>query len=325
MSYIKAGQDATGNDIRLHYTDQGQGPTVVLIHGWPQSHEAWEYQLGELPKHGVRVVAYTRRGFGNSSKPWDGYDYDTLADDLKAVLDELDLQNVTLVGFSMGGGEVARYMSRHGGHRVAKVVFVAAVTPYLLKTDDNPDGVDQSTFDGMIENLRKDRFDFLRTFGKMFYGEGPLSKPVSQATLDWSQRMAELGSPRATEACVRAFSTTDFRRDLQTIRVPALVIHGDDDKTVPIKKSADRMGEYLKHATYITYDGAPHGLFITDKSFAQAYRYSYVKAIVKGRTLELHPFCYVGEELLKPGLYTYVLNVEDFNGKEVVTLRCENL
>ncbi|MBC8085555.1 MAG: alpha/beta hydrolase [Hymenobacter sp.] len=265
MSYIKAGQDANGEDIKLHYTDQGQGTTVVLIHGWPQSHEAWTYQLGELPKHGLRVVAYTRRGFGNSSKPFEGYDYDTLADDLKAVLDTLDLQNVTLVGFSMGGGEVARYMSRHNGARVAKVVFVSAVTPYLLKTDDNPDGVPQSVFDGMQEGIAKDRFDFLTSFGKDFYGAGALSKPVSQAVLDWSFSMAALGSHQATVGCAQAFASTDFRRDLETIKVPALIIHGEDDKTVPIKHSGDRMGQHLKHATYITYDGAPHGLFITDK------------------------------------------------------------
>ncbi|MBO0358799.1 alpha/beta hydrolase [Hymenobacter sp. BT186] len=265
MSYIKAGQDVNGEEIKLHYTDQGQGKPVVLIHGWPQSHEAWTYQLGELPKHGLRVVAYTRRGFGNSSKPFEGYDYDTLADDLKAVLDTLDLQDVTLVGFSMGGGEVARYMSRHGGARVSKVAFVSAVTPYLLKTDDNPDGVDKSVFDDILKNIAKDRFDFLQTFGKQFYGEGPLSNPVSKAVLDWSFGMASLGSHQATVACGHAFAETDFRQDLATISVPALVIHGEDDKTVPIKNSGDRMGEYLKHATYITYDGAPHGLFITEK------------------------------------------------------------
>ncbi|AII53013.1 alpha/beta fold hydrolase [Hymenobacter sp. APR13] len=265
MSYIKAGQDANGNDIKLHYTDQGTGQPVVLIHGWPQNHEAWNYQLGELPKHGLRVVAYTRRGFGNSSKPFEGYDYDTLADDLKAVLDELDLQNVTLVGFSMGGGEVARYMSRHGGARVAKVVFVSAVTPYLLKTDDNPDGVDKSVFEDMTKQMKDDRFGFLQSFGKDFYGVSAISHPVSQAVLDWSFGMATLGSQQATLGCAKAFAETDFRRDLETISVPALVIHGDDDKTVPIKNSGDRMNQHLKHATYITYDGAPHGLFITEK------------------------------------------------------------
>jgi pimeloyl-ACP methyl ester carboxylesterase len=265
MSYLKVGQDANGEDIKLHYTDQGQGAPVVLIHGWPQSHEAWTYQLGELPKHGLRVIAYTRRGFGNSSQPFEGYDYDTLADDLKAVLDTLNLQNVTLVGFSMGGGEVARYMSRHGGARVARVAFVSSVTPYLLKTDDNPDGVDKSTFDDIQDNLAKDRFDFLQTFGKQFYGEGLLSNPVSQAVLDWSFGLASLGSHQATVACGHAFAETDFRQDVERITVPVLVIHGSADKTVPIQNSAERMRQHLQHATYLVYDGAPHGLFITEK------------------------------------------------------------
>ena len=264
MSYITAGQDTNGEDIRLHYVDQGQGAPVVLIHGWPLTYESWEYQLAELPKHGVRVVAYTRRGFGNSSKPWDGYNSDTLADDLKAVLDTLDLQNVTLVGFSMGGGEVARYMSRHGGARVAKVAFVAAVPPYLLKTSDNPDGIDQSVFDGMLASIKKDRFDFFQNFMKQFYGEGLLNKPVSQGVLDWSWNAATLASPHATEECVVAFSTTDFRQDLQGIRVPTLIIHGEDDKIVPIGSSAARMTEFVKHGTLIKYKGAPHGLNITD-------------------------------------------------------------
>ena len=248
MSYIKAGQDANGEDIKLHYTDQGQGAPVVLIHGWPQNHEAWTYQLGELPKHGIRAIAYTRRGFGNSTKPFEGYDYDTLADDLKAVLDELDLQNVTLVGFSMGGGEVARYMSRHGGARVAKVVFVSAVTPFLLQTPDNPDGVPQSVFDGMQEGIAKDRFGFLQSFGKDFYGVSTLSHPVSQAVLDWSFNMAALGSHQATVGCAKAFASTDFRRDLDAIRVPALVIHGEDDQTVPIKHSGARMQQQIGRA-----------------------------------------------------------------------------
>ncbi|MEJ7666070.1 MAG: alpha/beta hydrolase [Hymenobacter sp.] len=177
MNLIKVGQDAHGNSLVLNYVDYGQGNPVVLIHGWPLSAASWEYQLAELPLHGVRAIAYDRRGFGQSSKPWDGYDYDTLADDLKALLDHLDLQNVTLVGFSMGGGEVARYMSRHNGARVSKVVFVSAVVPFMLKTDDNPSGVDKSTFDDMIDNLGKDRFGFLSEFSKGFYGQGPALAP----------------------------------------------------------------------------------------------------------------------------------------------------
>ncbi|WP_426492809.1 alpha/beta fold hydrolase [Hymenobacter sp. 102] len=266
MSYIKAGQDANGTDVKLHYIDQGSGNnTIVLIHGWPATYEMWEYQLAELPKHGNRVVAYTRRGFGNSSKTWDGNDYDTFADDLNAVLTELDLQNVTLVGFSMGGGEVARYMSKYNGARVSKVAFVAAVTPFLLQTDDNPDGAPKENFDKMVEGINKDRFDFLATFGKQFFGVGVVSHPVSQPTLDWMQSICQLASPRATEQCVYAFAATDFRQDLATIKVPTLVIHGGDDATVPAKVSGERMTQFVPHAQYVEYAGAPHGLFITEK------------------------------------------------------------
>lgn len=271
MSYIKAGTDASGEDIKLFYTDQNPSrgnarSTVVLIHGWPLSHEMWDYQLAELPKHDLRVVAYDRRGFGKSTQTWDGYDYNTLADDLKAVLDELDLHNVTLVGFSMGGGEVARYMSRHGGARVSKVALVSAVTPYLLKTDGNPDGVPQDTFDTMVDTINKDRADFLQTFSKTFYGVSLISHPVSQAHLDGDFARAYVASHKATVDCARSFSETDFRNDLTQIRVPVLIIHGDADKTVPIESSGERTANALPNAQYLVYDGAPHGLFVTEKN-----------------------------------------------------------
>ena len=217
MNFIKAATDAAGKPVELFYTDWGTGAPVVLIHGWPLDHQMWEYQATFLAKNGCRVITYDRRGFGKSSHPWQGYDYDTLADDLKAVLDELDLQNVTLVGMSMGGGEVARYMGRHGGARVAKVVFQAAVTPYLLKTADNPDGVDQSTFDPIIAGLQKDRADFLNDFGPKFYGSGPLGMgaAVPAADLQWTLAMAMPASPKATLDCVTSWSATDFRQDLK--------------------------------------------------------------------------------------------------------------
>ncbi|MBO0933481.1 alpha/beta fold hydrolase [Fibrella aquatilis] len=265
MSYVKVGTDANGNEIKLHYQDLGTGNPVVLIHGWPLSGSMWDYQLAELPKHNMRVIAYDRRGFGQSSKPWDGYDYNTLASDLKALLDELNLNNVTLVGFSMGGGEIARYMSKYGGARVARVAFISAVTPFLLKTDDNPDGVDQSVFDDMLENMQKDRADFLQTFGKQFYGVNLVSHPVSQAHLDGDFARAYMASHKATLDCAKAFSTTDFRHDLTQINVPTLIIHGDDDKTVPIESSGELTANLLPTATYIVYEGAPHGLYITEK------------------------------------------------------------
>lgn len=265
MNLIKAGQDAQGHDIQLNYYDYGQGDPIVLIHGWPLSAASWEYQLAELPLHGKRVIAYDRRGFGYSSKPWDGYDYDTLADDLKAVLDGLNLQNVTLVGFSMGGGEVARYMSRYGGARVSKVVFVSAVVPYMLKTDNNPSGVDKSIFDDMITNVGKDRPGFLADFGKKFFGQGVLSHPVSQGTLDWSASLAFPASPRATSQCVKAFGETDFRSDMATIKVPTLFIYGTSDDIVPPATGAQAAAKLVASSQIVGYDGEPHGLNITAK------------------------------------------------------------
>lgn len=271
MNFIQSGQDAAGNAIELFYQDLGSGKPVVLIHGWPLSEQMWEYQKLELPQHGLRCVSYDRRGFGRSSKPWSGYVYDTLADDLKAVLDGLDLQDATLVGFSMGGGEVARYMSRHGGARVAKVAFVSAVTPFMLKTDDNPSGVDKSTFDQMIEGLQNDHADFLASFGRKFFGTGMLSASgiagtsVSEAVLDWTQSLAMRASLKATIDCVRAFGETDFRADLATIEVPALIIHGEDDQTVPIATGGEQTARLLPNARFLRYEGAPHGLMIPKK------------------------------------------------------------
>ena len=265
MNFIKAGQDSHGKDVELYYRDYGQGNPVVLIHGWPLSGASWEYQLAELPLHGVRVIAYDRRGFGQSSQPWDGYNYDTMADDLKAVLDTLDLQNVTLVGFSMGGGEVARYMSRHHGARVSKVAFVSAVPPFMLKTGDNPSGVDKSVFDDMIKNLGMDRFGFLEDFGKKFYGQGVLSHPVSQGVLDWTGMMAFPASPRATSQCVKAFGETDFRHDMSAIKVPTLFIYGTSDDIVPPATGAEAAAPMVPGAQLVAYDGEPHGLLITSK------------------------------------------------------------
>ncbi len=250
---------------QIFYNDWGTGRPVVLIHGWPLDSDMWEYQSVFLASQGLRVVAYDRRGFGRSGQPWNGYDYDTLADDLKTLLDTLDLNDVTLVGFSMGGGEVARYMGRHGGARVTKAVLVSAVTPYLVQAESNPDGVPRDVFDQIEDGLRRDRPNFLATFGKQFFGAGLLNFTVTSEILQWSQMMALLGSPKATIDCMRAFSETDFRQDLAAFKVPTLVIHGESDATVPFDKSGKLAPAMIPGATLKIYSGAPHGLFFTEK------------------------------------------------------------
>ena len=260
MHHIK-----TTDGTSLYAREWGAGPAIVLIHGWPLDADMWEYQAVPLAEQGFRVITYDRRGFGRSSQPWSGYDYDTLTDDLKMVMDTLKVEDATLVGFSMGGGEAARYMSRHGGQGVSKVAFVAAVTPYLLKTPDNPEGVDQSVFDGILEGLRQDRQHFLAGFGKLFFGAGLITSPVSAEVLDWTFQLAMLGSPRATIECAKAFATTDFRQDLAAIKVPTLVIHGDADHTVPFASSGERTAKMVQGAQLLVYPGAPHGLQMTEK------------------------------------------------------------
>ncbi len=255
----------TKDKSALYYYDWGTpaGTPVVLIHGWPLTSASWEMNARVLADNGYRVIAYDRRGFGRSDWAAKGYEYDTLASDLNDLLEALELRNATLVGFSMGGGEVARYLSTYGTGRVSKAVLVSSVTPYLLKTDDNPDGVDKKTFDGIVENLEKDRPTFLKAFGKQFYGVGLVHHPVSEAMLEFSQSMALTGSPDATLKLVNAWSETDFRGDLAKITIPTLIIHGTGDDTVPIDVSARRTKSLLANSELVEYDGAPHGLNVT--------------------------------------------------------------
>ena len=258
MPFIK-----TGDGTQLFYKDWGSGPPVVLIHGWPLDADMWEYQAPTLAHAGFRVIAYDRRGFGRSDQPWMGYDYNTLADDLKTLIDTLDLKNVSLVGFSMGGGEIARYMTRAGGANVGKAVLVSAVTPFMMKTADNPEGVDRSVFEGMIDGLKKDRPHFLANFSKGFFGVGMLSSPVSADVIQWCGNLAMLASPKATVDCVTAFGETDFRPDMGAFKVPTLVIHGDGDQTVPIEASGKRAAAMIAGAEFKVYEGAPHAVPFT--------------------------------------------------------------
>ena len=265
MKFIETTPDALGNSIKLFYEDLGTGKPVIFIHGWPLNHAMWEYQLAELPNQNFRCIAYDRRGFGKSDYPWEKYDYDTLADDLKALLDQLHLTEVTLVGFSMGGGEIARYIGKYGTSKISKVVLISSVTPFLLQTNDNSEGVDKSVFDELVENITKDRPAFLADFGKKFYGVSLFNDAVSEPLLQWNQALCLMSSHKATVDCVRSFSETDFRSDLKMINVPTLIIHGDDDKTVPIEASGNRTAQMLPNAKYLIYQDAPHGLFITEK------------------------------------------------------------
>jgi non-heme chloroperoxidase len=258
MAYVIT-QDGT----EIFYRDMGHGRPVVLIHGWPLTGDSWDKQSNFLAEHGLRVISYDRRGFGRSGQTAQGYDYDTLAADLHILLEKLDLTDATLVGFSMGGGEVVRYLSRYGTGRVSKAVLVSAVTPYLAKSDDNPDGVDAKVFQDNEEQLRKDRFAFLKDFGPKFYGRSVVHHTVSEPELEWRQMMASTASLRSTLATAKSWAETDFRDEMKAITIPVLVIHGTSDHTVPIDASGRRSAKLLPNAILSEYEGEPHGLFLT--------------------------------------------------------------
>jgi non-heme chloroperoxidase len=260
MAYI-----TTRDETRLYIKDWGSGPPVILIHGWPLSADSWDDQAMAIADAGLRAIAYDRRGFGRSDQPWSGYEYDTLADDLASVIEVTGATDAALVGFSMGGGEIARYMSRHGGKNVAAAVLVSSIVPYMLKTAENPEGVDQTTFDQMTEGMEQDRAHFFNGFFKDFYGFGFVSKPVSEEVLEWSRQIAMQASLKATLACANAFATTDFRPDLASFSVPTLIIHGTNDKTVPIDATGRAAARGIANAELIEYQGSPHGVFATDK------------------------------------------------------------
>lgn len=263
MPYVTVGTEKD-HDIKISYADYGEGKPVVLIHGWPLSHRMWEHQIAALTEAGYRAVAYDRRGFGESYKPWTGYDYDTFASDLNVLLEELDLKDVALVGFSMGGGEVARYIGTYGTSRLSKAVLMSSVTPYMTKTDDNPGGVDKSVFDGMLEGLQKDRVGFLKDFCKNFYNWDKDGKDlISEAALEHSWDIAAWASPKGTLDCVKAFSATDFRQDLAKFDIPTLVMHGDADQIVPFEASGKLAHELVADSKLVVVEGAAHGMTLT--------------------------------------------------------------
>jgi len=260
MPYIK-----TRDNTMLYLKDWGSGKPVILIHGWPLSSDSWDDAALAFANAGFRTIAYDRRGFGRSEQPWEGYNYDTFADDLADVIDATDAQDATLVGFSMGGGEVARYMSRHSGKHVSKAALLGAVTPYVLKTDDNPNGADQAVFEEIKNNIKRDRAQFFAGFFRMFFGVGIVSHPVSNEVLEWARNVSLQAGLKPTLACVDAFGTTDFRGDMAAFNVPTLIVHGTDDTIVPIDPTGRAAARAIPGAQYIEYQGAPHGLFATHK------------------------------------------------------------
>ncbi|QDZ08108.1 alpha/beta hydrolase [Sphingomonas panacisoli] len=260
MTYVKT---RDGTDI--YVKSWGEGRPVVLTHGWPLAADMWDAQAMALAKAGFRAIAYDRRGFGRSAQPWAGYDYDTLADDLADVMKEMGAEtDATIIGFSMGGGEIARYMSRYDGMGVVSAGLISSVVPYMLKTDDNPDGTPQSTFDQIAQGIEADRAHFFRhTFFPQFFGAGFITSPVSDDVLDFVTGTALHAGLHPTLACAEAFSHTDFRPDLSAFRVPTLIIHGTADKTVPIDAAGRAAARGIASAQLIEYDGEPHGLNVT--------------------------------------------------------------
>ncbi|MFE3514512.1 alpha/beta fold hydrolase [Streptomyces sp. NPDC059166] len=262
MPYIKV---AEGNSapVELYYEDHGIGRPVVLIHGWPLNGASWERQTAALLASGHRVITYDRRGFGRSDQPADGYDYDTFASDLNEVLKALDLDDVTLVGFSMGTGEVTRYLGRYGSARVAKAVMIGVVPPFLLKTDDNPTGVDAGVFKGIEEAIVADRFAFMTDFLADFYNVDVLGGDrISDQAVQASWNVAAGASAKGTLDCVQAW-LTDFRDDLPAFDIPTLIVHGDADRTLPIGATAIPLSKSIAGAELKVIPGGPHGLLWT--------------------------------------------------------------
>lgn len=253
----------TKDGAQIFYKEWGSGQPVVFSHGWPLNADAWDEQLLLLAQNGYRAIAHDRRGHGRSSQTWNGNDMDTYADDLAALVEALDLRNAVHVGHSTGGGEVARYLGRHGTKRVAKAVLVDAVPPLMLKSADNPEGLPLELFDGIRTALTTDRSQFYRDFSKPFYGANRPGSKVSQGILDQFWRLSMQAGLAAAYQCVKAFSATDFREDLKKIDVPTLVIHGDDDQVVPIDAGGKRTAKMIKGAVLKVYKGAPHGLMST--------------------------------------------------------------
>jgi non-heme chloroperoxidase len=263
MSIIETTSKEKGKNVQLFYEDFGEGQPVILIHGWPLSHRMWEYQISAIVEAGFRCIAYDRRGFGDSDKPWEAYDYDSLAKDLNDIINKLNLKDCIIVGFSMGGGEVARYIGNHGTGKLAKAALISAVPPFMLKTNENPEGLEKEVFEGFKEEIKKDRPGFLSGFGKKFLNFEKNEDRLSEDMLKYYWNIACKASPKATLDCIDSFGLTDFREDLKKFDIPTLIVHGDADEIVPIDISGDKSAELIANRQYEVIQEAPHGLVLT--------------------------------------------------------------
>ncbi|NNE75666.1 MAG: alpha/beta hydrolase [Pricia sp.] len=269
----KKGKEA----VDIFYEDYGTGQPVILIHGWPLSRKSWEQQVWKIVQEGFRCISYDRRGFGISSAPWDDYDYSALAGDLNTLIDGLELKDVIIVGFSMGGGEVVRYLTDYGADKVAKAALISSIIPLVKKKDDNADGVPADALEDIKKALQNDRVGFLKNFHKGFYNYGQNKDRVSEAQLDYDFIIASHASPRATIQTALAWMHTDFREELKNVTVPTLIVHGDADETVPIATSANQAAKGIADNQFEVIKDAPHGLNITHSDELNAILIPFLK------------------------------------------------
>jgi len=258
-------QITTQDGTRLYLKDWGAGRPVVLVHGWPLSADSFDDLSMGLVDAGFRAISYDRRGFGRSDQPASGYDYDTLADDLNAVMTQTGVTDVALLGFSMGGGEVARYLSRHGGKQVRQAVLISSMLPYMQGVSNITDAADMTGFESLTHGIRADRANYWDGFFKDFFGLDMLTHPVSREVVEWARAMSMQAGLLPTLACARTFTMTDFRPDMASFKVPTLIIHGTADKIVPIETSSRKTARSIAHAQLIEYEAAPHGIFASHK------------------------------------------------------------
>lgn len=264
--------------IDLYYQDYGSGQPVVLIHGWPLSHRAWEAQVAEVVDAGFRCITYDRRGFGVSSAPWDGYDYSSLASDLNEIITQLKLKDAIIVGFSMGGGEVVRYLTDFGSKNISKAALISSIIPLVKKKSDNPDGVPEKDLKDIMNALKTDRVGFLKDFHRNFYNYDKNKDTISEAQLQYDWVIASYASPRATLETAKAWAETDFRPELKNVTVPTLIVHGDADAIVPIETAGAQAAKGIKNNTYKVIKGGPHGLNVTHANELNKILISFIKS-----------------------------------------------